>query len=312
MGALNVVITGASGYLGQALVEAVATAGHRVTALSRKTAPERELDGVTYCYHDLSDESACLGKLLGDVDVVIHAAASMSGDERDQTRNTVEATRNLVRQMPNGRRLILISSLSVYGALDLEPGTLVTEDTPLEGRAGQRDAYCRAKLQQEVIALTAKNAGEIELTILRPGAIFGPGRLRNGHLGVSIGPVLLKVDQGGEVPLAHVSNVSEAVVAALENSEMQSTAINIIDDDLPSRSAYVRAALSTGWPRLAIPFPIWPLKLMATPFASWHGRPGLFKHATIAARLKPLRYSNERAKAALDWTPRVRWEQAVK
>ena len=72
-------------------------------------------------------------------------------------------------------RLVLASSLSVYQMA--APGDELTEEWPLAPDAPGLDAYASAKLAQEEVARRMSAARGWDLTILRPGFIWGTGRL---------------------------------------------------------------------------------------------------------------------------------------
>ena len=169
--------------------------------------------GRTCCQDDL-------GPAFAGVDAVIHAAAAMSGDEARMQRDTVTATEKTMQAVAKAKvaRVVLVSSLSVYGTGALRAGALVDEDTPLERCPALRDAYCRAKLAQEIAALDGARASGTDLCILRAGAVWGPGRLWNAHLGLALGPVLLRLGKDGQIPLIHVETCAEALVRAAEIS----------------------------------------------------------------------------------------------
>ena len=276
---VSLLLTGAAGYLGRAIAAEAAARGVALRTTSRHD-PNHP--------RDLARDD--LGGLLDGVDVVIHAAGRMAGDDAAQARDTIAPTERL-RAAAGGRRFVLISSLSVLDYAALPEGATVDETLQRETRPETRDAYTRAKLAQESIV------DDTSALILRPGAIYGAGRLWNGHLGVAKGPVLLRIGRAGEVPLIHVASAARAVLdAALSNL---TGTLHLVDDALPSRAEYVAMLARGGWPRLTLPLP-WPLVRAASRIA---GGPGLLTPEILAARMMPLRYSNARARAALSWQP---------
>ena len=169
----------------------------------------------------------------------------------------------------------------------------------MEPAPALRDAYTRAKLAQEA----AVSASGLSSCIARVGAVWGPGRLWNAHLGVPLGPVLIRIGAGGEVPLAHVQNVALALVMLAETGV---GVINVVDDDRPSPRAYVAALRSGGWPRLVIPLS-WRVldALCALPLPG-----GLFRRPTLRARMMPRRYSNARLHD-LGWSPIIGFQAGL-
>lgn len=287
MGALTLLVTGAAGTVGAAVVLAAAARGQVVRGLVRA---------------DVDLATGDLGPYLAGVDVVIHCAASLHGDAALQARDTVLATARLIAAMQAldpPPKLVLVSSLSVYAG-DLPPGSLIDESTALEPNAAQRDAYTRAKLAQEAAVV----ASGLTQSIARVGAVWGPGQLWNAHLGVRLGPLLIRIGSGGQVPLAHVQNVALALVMVAETGE---GVINVVDDDRPSPRDYVAALRGGGWPKLVLPVS-WRVfdVLCALPLPG-----GLFRRPTLRARMMPRRYSNARLHA-LGWSTVIRFQAGMR
>ena len=313
MGALTLLITGAAGFVGRHTVAVARARGHRVRALVRRAGsiPSDWQDDPEIAMNilDLSAASAeqLSGSLIG-VDAVIHIAAAMGGDDAVQERDTVRPTETLIAAMNalglDAPELILVSSLSVYDGRALAAGSVLDEDSPLEATPDARDAYCRAKLSQERLAREAAADG-LTVSILRPGAVFGPRRLWNGHLGHPVGPLLLGLGGQGEVPVCHVAHCAQALVLAAEADGDVGT-INVIDDDRPSRAEYLKALRKGGWPKFMVPLPWRVLSAIGGLLSALGlgGRlPGLLRPATLHARMKPFRFDNSRLKERLDWRP---------
>lgn len=295
--ARHILVTGAGGFLGRAVVDEVLARGHRVRAVARRDLPVWNGDRVENVAADLGH--AQLDPILRDTRVVIHCAARMEGNDAAQMRDTIRPTRRLLEAaaaMDSPPLFVLVSSMSVYGQSHLAPGSLVTEETALEPRPERRDAYARAKLTQE--ADLAQSG--LQSWILRIGAVYGPGRLWNGHLGVAKGPVLFRTARDGEIPLVEVQSAARAIALAAERApEPPRHILNIVDSNLPDRAAYLAAMAGGRWPRLIIPVP-WTLLDRVGRIT---GGPGLLRPEALRARMMPLRYGNQRAHTVLGWRP---------
>lgn len=299
----TVLVTGAGGFLGRAVVADILGRGHAVRALVRVSQPGARSDGAETVVLDLAAATpAQLAKVLLGIDVVIHLASALSGDWNVQERDTLEATRRLTLAMaaaPKSPRLVLASSIAVYSADAGLEGAVIDEDTPLETAPLERDSYARAKLVQERIA---QEAG-LDLTILRPGAIIGPGRVMNAHLGLGIGPVLILLETRGEVPVVALSDCARAFGLAAEGIGAGGV-YNILGDACPTRAEFVTALRRGGSPRGVILLSWRILHVLARALAPLGARlPGLLRPATLRARLMPVRYCNARAKVGLGWHP---------
>jgi len=317
LGTLTLTITGAAGYVGTATVAAARARGHTVRAVIRGPASaDWAGDGAIACHRaDLGTDD--LTAALDGSDAVIHAAASLAGDEAQMRRDTVVATGALMRAAAKAgvRRVVLVGSVAVYGTDGLAPGAEIDEHSPPDRHPHRRDAYCRAKLAQEALARDIAREHGLCLRILRVGAVWGPGRLWNAHLGAAAGPVLIRLGAAGQIPLAHVEAVARALIRAAEAGPDRADipeVLNIVDDDLPDRLRFLNALQRGGWPRLVLPLSWRVPDAVAAALAPLGARlPGLLRRPALRARMMPLVYSNARARAALGWHGNRNFEAAM-
>jgi len=308
-----IMVTGAAGFVGRHTVEAARKRGHKVCAVVRRTnsVPQKWRDdaGITPFVCDLATDPAGIVLALKDVTSIIHTAASLSGDEQAQMRDTVAATEAVltaIKQQSNPVHLVLASTISVYDTMTVKTGETVDEETKLETNPVKRDAYCRGKLAQEILC---KGAGIDKLSILRIGIIFGKGRILNSHLGIGIGPILLRLGGRGQLPLCYVKHCAKALVLAAENP---ATVVNVVDDDLPDRSLFITVLRKSGWPKFVFPLHWKFFDFLSTVFSPIAGRlPGLLRKPVLHARMKPLNYSNKKLHQQLGWTADYTFKQAM-
>ncbi len=321
MGAVNMpvktlVITGAGGYLGRYAVAAARARGHAVIAMVRRAESAADTwqgdAGITLLSHDLAGPGNGLRQALAGADAVLHIAASLYGDDAAHARDTLYATEQLYEVIAGLEKpipVVLASSMAVYQGR----AGLIDETSPLEPLAQYRDAYCRAKLAQEAIAAEATAQG-ISSRLLRLGAIYGPDRLWNAHMGLRLGPVLLRLAGRGELPLLYAPHAAQALVRAVETPLAAATAeaLNVVDDNLPTAHHYLAALPPEARPRLILPLP-WQIFL---PFARLARAmrlplPGLLRPETLLARMASRRYTNTLAKSVLVWAPATRLDVAL-
>ncbi|MET0137230.1 MAG: NAD(P)-dependent oxidoreductase, partial [Sphingobium sp.] len=146
-----VALTGATGFLGGAVLEYLLAGGHDVRALTRRPQPDRS--GVEWIAGDLADKDA-LATLVAGADAVIHVAGAINVPDRMAFHAAnAEGTRLLVRaaQDAGAARFVLVSSLSAR-----EPGL---------------SDYGWSKREGEGMV----EASALDWTIVRPPAIYGPG-----------------------------------------------------------------------------------------------------------------------------------------
>ena len=174
---MRALVTGASGFTGGHLAEALVRRAWTVRALVREPARAAALAalGVDLVQGDLQDRAA-LSAATRDVDVVFHVAAvyRQAGVPRDVYRaiNAVAVRELIEAAAANGvRRIVHCSTVGVHGDVESPPAN---EEAPL--RPG--DVYQATKLEGERLAREAAQRTGIELVIVRPSGIYGPGDRR--------------------------------------------------------------------------------------------------------------------------------------
>ncbi len=166
----TILITGISGFIGQALAQALAQT-HQVIGLSRKTI---DLPGVTTVIGDFA-ESTELHKLDNyAVDVLIHLGAVTGGcSEEDGLRVNVAGTHHLLRYLIGRgcRKFVLTSSIAVVGlqSMDFRPLQLPMPD---EHPCLDRDGYGFSKyMMEEVTRYLARQNDALDFINLRLASI---------------------------------------------------------------------------------------------------------------------------------------------
>jgi 2-alkyl-3-oxoalkanoate reductase len=174
---MRALVTGANGFLGRAVVSALLARKVDVRALVRPAASLDDLGwspAVDVFRADLRS-TGNLEQAFEGVDVLVHLAAAVTGGEDAQLAASVNGTERLLGAMAKTpcKRLILASSFSVYDWSRIR-GTL-DEDSPIEDAPDlySRDGYSIAKSWQERVARRFAEKHGWELTVLRPGFIWG-------------------------------------------------------------------------------------------------------------------------------------------
>ena len=246
---LNILITGASGFLGKYVVSKALDKGHKVLAVSRSAdkslwSDHKQKSNLQVVKCDLLNQNSVV-ESLQDIDVVIHLAASKTGDWQTQFTGTVKTTENLLTAMASVgvKRLITVSSFSVFDYFNIPTGETIDENSLLESEPKRRDAYAQMKLQQEkqFQEFQLQQAGEV--TVFRPGVIYGKDNLWNARLGINKGNTWVIVNSSALLPLIYVENCADAIVLAIESQASINQTINLVDDDLPLQSNYVEKIL---------------------------------------------------------------------
>lgn len=332
----TIAITGAAGFIGHHTVDAAIKRGCNIAAIVRpgSSVPNdwNASDRITVHELDLTNhqDKDKLARVVSECKAVIHAAASLYGDDAAQRSTTLQANDNLLEAFSHTEAphpaLVLVSSLAVYDTYSLSENAVVTERTPLAGSAADRDAYCRAKLAQEEAVLRAATQLDLQVRIMRPGAVFGSGNLWNGHIGPAAGPIAVQLAHEGEVPTCFVEHCADALVLAAtkpitqdDRTDPSGTGrvefINIVDDDRPTRNDFLVEMRKTGWPKIVLPGTWRALavggKVLKT-IGLGRKAPGLLRPAVLHARIKPLRYCNQRLRSRLSWQATATFEEAMR
>ena len=246
---LTIAVTGATGFLGQHLLRHLSAAGHSVRALTRR--PWADGSQLTWITGDLQNADA-LKNLVTDVDVVVHAAGAIKAlnretffkINRDGTRAVLEAAKTA--GVP---KCVLVSSLAA--------------------RAPKLSPYAASKRGAELVA--ADYADTLEVVILRPPAIYGPGddeTVRLFQMAVN-GFVLAPASKTSRASLIHVGDAATAILACCE--QVQSQLILEIDDGTPGGHSWhdlaVAAGLAAGRPVKIVHLPgifVWMMGFFGT------------------------------------------------
>lgn len=323
----KILVTGASGFLGKYVVAAALKQGHQVQAVIRPMTDVTKLSwyqnpNLELVRLDLRSKHG-LAEALQTTDVVIHLAAVKSGDFYDQFAGTVIATENLLDAMiqTQVKRLIAISTFSVYDYQAMKPEETLTEESPLEKSPLNRDEYAQTKLIQEDLIHKFEAEHSAEVTIIRPGMIYGRECLWHALLGAEIGQTRwLKIGGTAIMPMTYVENCAEAIVGAVSAPASVGKTVNVVDDNLPTQNEYIKNLQKRmDSPPKFIPIS-WPIMKGISQMAWWvrqvplKGKarlPGILVPAKLYARFNPLRYSNSRAKEYLNWQPRYTFEQSL-
>jgi nucleoside-diphosphate-sugar epimerase len=323
---MKLLVTGANGFLGRYVVAEAQRRGHSVRAMVRSLADaqkhgwDRSLT-VEPVVADLRRRRG-LGEAVAGVDGVIHLAAAKAGDMYAQYGGTVVATENLLAAMTEAgvRRIVAISSLSVYDYLKIRSFCTLDENSPLETDAFDRDEYAHTKLVQERLVREHAVQNAWDFVILRPGVIYGKDNLWTARLGVRGGRIWIRTGAWARVPLTYVENCAEAILLAAESETASGRTLNVIDDDPPTQRRYAALLARRMSPRPMIVPVSWTIMRSLAGLATLTNRlllggrakvPGIFVPARLHARCKPLRFSNERIKQSLGWRPRFDLRQAL-
>jgi nucleoside-diphosphate-sugar epimerase len=249
-----------------------------------------------------------------DVALVLHLAAG-TGEKSfpDAFMNSVVATRNLLESSMRSvhlRRFVLVSSFSVY--TNRQESRILDESCPVEEHPELRgEAYCFAKVKQERIVSEYGKSFGIPYVIVRPGSVYGAGNAEiSGRVGIGTFGFFLHLGGSNIIPLTYVDNCAEAVVLAGLVKGIDGEVFNVVDDDLPSSRRFLRLYKKNvrDFKSVYLPHAVsYGLSYLWEKYSGWsEGQlPPVFNRRRWDAYWKKTRYSNQKLKAKLAWTPKV-------
>jgi dihydroflavonol-4-reductase len=218
-------VTGATGFVGSAVVRSLLRRGTAVKVLARRTSDLRNIAGLhlEVVYGDLLDGDALTGALRG-CDALYHVAAYYSTSQTDAQalyEINVRGTKAVMRAALEAgvRRVVHTSTIGTIG----QPvdGTLATEETPFNLWDGGSH-YVKSKYLAEVVALSICNDG-LPVVVVNPCAPVGPRDIKPSSTGQRIVDYLLGKQPSfvpGGINFIAVQDVAEGEVLAAERGRV--------------------------------------------------------------------------------------------
>ena len=267
---MKILVTGASGFIGSFIVEEALRRGFETWAAMRRSSSKQFLTDsrIHFIELDLDDQRQMEEQLRGkDFDYVVHAAGvTKCLDKQDFYRINTEGTKNLVRallavQMPL-KKLVYISSLSVFGAIrEQQPYEEIREsDTP-----HPNTEYGRSKLEAERWLTESLECHELPYVILRPTGVYGPrerdyflmAKSIKQHSDFAVGY------QRQDITFVYVLDVVQAVFLACEKGQ-PGRKYFLSDGEVYQSSTFsdlIRCELGNPW-WIRVTAPIWVLRVI--------------------------------------------------
>lgn len=289
----HIVVTGATGFIGSHVMQALSTAGEYPLGLCRKPT-----EGFVHGF-DLT-QMGDLSKVLTGAKTVVHCAARVHGKEdpatelADHRLANRDATADLIKQAEKAgvQHFIFLSTIAVYGIDSTEETIAVDHPT------NPQSAYGIAKLEAEEIL----RQSTMRITILRVPMVYGPNapglwqrlcKLANSPYPIPFGYI------GNRRSLIAVQNLADLIRHCVQTADLPQTILATDHEDLGTTGILQSLRKSLGRPERLIPAP----KPILRGVAKLLRRPYLYDHLFTSLRFAP---------TPCGWTPPLGTDQALR
>lgn len=305
---MRVLITGARGFVGKELTQRLISEGHEIYAAVRSGQP------ATPSVHDVlvSNETTATEwqSTLRNIDVVFHLAARVhvmkdnSADPlaaylQDNVQFTIELAKHAAAA--GVKRFVFISSIKVNGeSTNTKAFTEIDKPDP-------QDPYGISKLHAEVSLLAVGSDTGMEVVILRPPLVYGPGVKANFR------SLLQAADRMVPLPLScisntrsliYVGNLVDALILCATHVAAKNQLFLVCDETSISTPQLIKnIAFALGRPCMLFPFPLSTLR--------W-GAKLIRKGAFLDRLTQSLMIDNTKIRKLLNWKPPYTMEQGLK
>lgn len=302
-----VLVTGSTGFVGRHLVDALREQGHCVVQAvrGRSSGPDQQ---PSICF-DLNAPDSLSPSQLNGIDCIYHLAARVHvmhagpGDEDLFRRLNVHATQVLARRAAAAgvKRFVYLSSIKVNGERTHgRPFTAHDQPSP-------EDAYGKSKLEAEQALLKIAADTGLEVVIVRPPLIYGPG------VGANFRRLLALVERGWPLPFGSVRNKRSLVsiwnlisllLVVRDSPDAPGKVWLVSDNDDLSTSdlvRYIGKALGRREARL-MPAPVGLLRLLGAAAG---------RQAEVGRLLDSLQVDITETCAGLDWKPPMSAQEGI-
>jgi nucleoside-diphosphate-sugar epimerase len=296
-------VTGAAGFIGQALVAQLRQQGTPLRLLSRTTGNQETFIA------DLTDNNVLLDGLLDDVDVIYHCAGELNNKNVmralhvDGTVRLLQAVQKKIRTTHQPLHWVQLSSVGAYGPPpDRADQERIVIETTSTAPVGEYEVT--KTCADELVMQLAQTEPLFSYTILRPSIVIGK-KMPNQSLRALVKIIRKKrfFYIGSTLSIAtyvHVDDVVDALILCASDARARGQIFNLSNDCLMS-DIVEAVANHAGIAPPTLCLPAQPIKWLAA-FLSLFGKTPLTPER-IDAMMKRTRYPNQKIQAMLGYTP---------
>ena len=307
----RVLVTGANGFIGRALCVDLQTRGYRVSGAVRKDPGTSWPTDVPFLVMGNIDEHTDWSEALSGIDCVVHLAARVhfmqetdADPLKEYRRANVTLTLNLARQAAASgvRRFVFISSIKVNGEKTPVGQPFLADDVP-----HPIDPYGISKLEAEQALGELASQTGMEVVILRPVLVYGPGVKANFYQmmrWVTNWKLMPFGALHNQRSLVALDNLVDCIAVCIRHLAAANQTFLVSDgEDLTVTALLQRTATALGKPSTLLPIPGFVLKLAG----------GLLDKESVVQRLcEPLQVDITKTRRQLDWSPPVTVDAALR
>lgn len=301
---MRILITGATGFVGQVAVEHLQRAGFDVRRALRKE------DNTVLAFDDVVvgdiNGQTDWEDALQDVDAVLHLAGrahQLNDKSQDPLKDfrevNTDGTLNLAKQAKRAgiKRFVFVSSIGVNGSQNIMPFTEASLAKP-------HTPYAQSKWEAELGL--AKLNGNMEITIVRPPLVYGP------HAPGNLKKLAAVLQKGMPLPfglihnkrsLIGVDNLASFLTTCLGHPNAGNQLFLVADSqDISTPELIKKMAAYANKKVMLLPIPVWSLKLLGKLTG---------KRKMIESLVGSLRVDSRFARSKLDWQAPVSTEKGL-
>ncbi len=306
----TILLTGPDGFVGRALTRELAKQGYRLRLACRTANVATPETGETICIGDIGPNTYWATAVVGCHAVVhlaarVHIMRDMSSDPPAEYRKTnVEGTRRLAQaaSLAGVKRFIFLSSIKVNGeATNRTSGPFKDGDSP-----HPRDAYATSKWEAEQVLREIEQQTDMQVVIIRPPLIYGPGVKANFL------ELFQLIESGLPLPFGGIknkrsflglTNLVDLICCCLEQEEAAGETFLASDcDDVSTPELGRRIAHALARPARLMPIPEWAMKL---------GGMITGKTDQVSRLCSSLQIDSSRLSRTLGWVPRCSMQEEL-
>lgn len=318
---MEILVTGANGFVGRHLIMALQERGDSIRALSSPTGDTTWLKqhNIPVFRGDIRDQETLTEPMHG-VDAVVHLVAETKkkwGPMQSSYLVNVTGTENVCRAARTAKvgRIIHVSTSAIY---DMGVGRPVTEDDLLKPLD---DPYCFTKAQGDNLVQRMIREEHLPAVILRLGALLGPGDGVNfGRLAerVRAGKGIIVGSGNNAIPFVYITDVVQALLLTLDSEQAIGHIYNISNDHPLTQKQYLTAIaqeMGVAPPRIHVPYyPMYAAAYVAerVTVVSGYRIPPLATRHGIQILGEDGRLSITKARNELGYMPQVSIREAVR